>query len=740
MSDKHDMIPGVRLERDSVEPTIAVIVFDDPHSSANTMNEEYVSGMGAVLDELWATEDEITGVILTSAKKTFFAGGDVPYMLTLPSDAAAEVTEWLTTVKSQLRRLETLGRPVVAALNGTALGGGLEIALACHHRVAIDDPKARFGLPEVTLGLLPGAGGITRTVRMLGITDALMNVLLQGRQMRPQQALAAKLIDQVVDSPEAMMTTARAWIAEHPDAVQPWDVKGYKIPGGTPNTPALAMNLPAYPANLRKQIKGAPMPAPKAIMAAAVEGSLVDVDTALMVETQWFVSLATGRVAKNMMKAFFVDMQTITRGAARPDGVPTWRPTRAAVLGAGMMGAGIAYVLAKAGVEVVLKDISTEAAAKGKGYGEKLVAKDVGRGRSTQEQADALLARITPTGDVADLAGCDLMIEAVFEDPALKASVYAETEPVLDGSKESGLLLASNTSTLPITKLAQGVSRPEDFIGLHFFSPVDKMPLVEIVVGEQTTDETLAKAFDVVQLIRKTPIVVNDSRGFFTSRVISRVMDEAVSMLAEGVHPATLEQAALQAGYPTGPLALTDEISLSLAQGIRRNTEKAAAAEGVPFVPMPSHGLIDRMVDEFGRPGRAGRAGFYDYAEDGTRQRLWPGLLEHWDITVPTDPDQLVLPWRDIQERMLFIEAIDSQNCLDEGVLRSVPEANIGSIMGIAFPAWTGGVLQYIEGYPGGVAGFVARARELAERYGDRFTPPPSLVARAEEQSAAGAA
>lgn len=732
----HDMIPAVRAQRDEVDERVAVVVFDDPHSSANTMNDDYVVEMGAVLDELEAIRDQLSGVILTSAKKTFFAGGDVPALLALRPDQAGEMTERLTTLKSQLRRLERLGVPVVAALNGSALGGGLEIALACHHRVALDNPSARFGLPEVTLGLLPGAGGVTRTVRMLGITDALMSVLLQGKQMRARQALAAKLIDQVVDTPEAMMDAARAWINDHPNAVQPWDAKGYKIPGGTPNTPSLAMNLPAYPANLRKQIKGAPMPAPRAIMAAAVEGSLVDVDTALMVETQWFVSLVTGPVAKNMMKAFFVDMQTITRGAARPQGVPTWRPTRAAVLGAGMMGAGIAYVLAKAGVEVVLKDVSTEAAAKGKAYSEKLVAKAVSRGRSTQEKADALLARITPTGDVTDLAGCDLMIEAVFEDPEIKTRVYAETEPVLDGEA----LLGSNTSTLPITKLAQGVSRPADFIGLHFFSPVDKMPLVEIVVGKATGDEALARAFDVVQLIGKTPIVVNDSHGFFTSRVIGYFMDEAVGMLAEGVHPQTIEQAALQAGYPTGPLALTDEISLTLTQRIRAGFAAAAQREGRPFPEMASHTVIDRMVGEFSRPGRAGGAGFYDYAENGARLGLWPGLVENWHIETPTDPDaDSPLPWRDIQERMLFAEAIDAVRCLDEGVLRSVPEGNIGSVLGIGFPPWTGGVLQYIEGYPGGVAGFVARARELAERYGERFTPPSSLVERA-EQAGAGAA
>lgn len=730
--------PAVRLERDATDPSVAVVVLDDPTSSANTMNDGYLQAMGAVVDELEATREDLTGVIVTSAKKTFFAGGDVPGMIRVGPDQAEELTERLTRIKAQLRRLETLGRPVVAALNGTALGGGLEIALACHHRVALDSPKSRFGLPEVTLGLLPGAGGVTRTVRMLGITDALMKVLLEGRQYRPAQAVGIGLVDELADSPEAMMAAARAWIADHQGegaAAQPWDVKGYRIPGGTPSTPSLAMNLPAYPANLRKRLRGAPMPAPRAIMATAVEGAQVGIDEALRIETRWFVSLVLDPVAKNMMKAFFVDMQKITKGASRPDGEPQWRPQRAAVLGAGMMGAGIAYVLAKAGVDVVLKDVSTEAAATGKAYSEKLVTTAVERGRSSREDAEALLARITPTGEVSDLAGCDLMIEAVFEDPGLKAEVYGETVQALDGDA----LLASNTSTLPITGLAEAVSRPEDFIGIHFFSPVDKMPLVEIIVGERTGDRALARAFDVVQLIGKTPIVVNDSRGFFTSRVIGRFLEEAMTMVAEGVHPQSLEQAALQAGYPTGPLALTDELNLRLHQRIRKAFEDAAAREGTTLERLPGHDLVDRMVEEFDRAGRAAGAGFYDY-ENGRRTRLWPGLLEHFGARTPSAPgDDPVVPWRDIQERMLFAEAVDSVRCLDEGVLRSAEEGNIGSILGIGFPPWTGGVLQYVENYPGGPAGFVARADELADRYGERFRPPASLRDRAAD-GAAGAA
>jgi 3-hydroxyacyl-CoA dehydrogenase / enoyl-CoA hydratase / 3-hydroxybutyryl-CoA epimerase len=703
------------------EDGIVTLVLDDPDQSANTMNDAYVESMGAVLDRLEAEQDRVTGVIVTSAKKTFFAGGDLKGMIKATPADAGMLTERVNRIKAQFRRLETLGRPVVAAVNGSALGGGLEIALACHHRIALDAPGSKIGFPEVTLGLLPGAGGVTRTVRMLGIQDALMKVLLEGRQFRPQQALENGLVDEVVADADTMLAQARAWIGAHPDAVQPWDVKGFRIPGGTPSTPAFAQNLPAFPATLRKRLKGAPMPAPKAILAAAVEGAQVDVDTSCLIETRYLVSLLTGQVAKNMIQAFFFDLQQVTSGAVRPAAEP-FTATRLGVVGAGMMGAGIAYQAARSGLPVVLRDVSDEAVQRGVGYSRRLVEKDVSRGRMSQPDGEALLGRITATTELADLAGCDAVIEAVFEDPALKRQVYAELAGVL----APGTLLASNTSTLPISGLAEGAAEPESFIGMHFFSPVEKMPLLEIVVGRRTSDATIARAFDLGKQIRKTTIVVNDSRGFFTSRVIGRFIDEAVGMVAEGVPAPSVEQAALQAGYPTGPLALADEVSLALMQRIRKAYAAAAEAEGQPFPGHPSHALVARMVDELGRPGRAGRAGFYDYDEAGRRGRLWSGLAE-----LATDQGRAV-PLAELQERMLFAEAVDSARCLEEGVLRSVPDANIGSIMGIGFPPWTGGVLQYIEGYPGGVAGFVARARELAARYGERFEPPASLLARAE--------
>jgi 3-hydroxyacyl-CoA dehydrogenase/enoyl-CoA hydratase/3-hydroxybutyryl-CoA epimerase len=700
---------------------IVTLTLDDPGKSANTINDRFVASMGQTLDRLEAERDSITGVIITSAKKTFFAGADLNTLRNVTPDRAHELAAHIALVKSQLRRLEKLGRPVVAAINGAALGGGLELALACHHRIALDAPGSKLGFPEVTLGILPGLGGVTRTVRMLGLMVALTELLTRGQQLRPAQAEQLGIVDEVVANPEEMFTRAREWIAAHPRAQQPWDVRGYKIPGGTPATPQLAQMLPAFPATLRKQLKGAPMPAPHHILCAAVEGTQVDFDTALQIETRYFLDLATGQVAKNMINAFFFDLQHINKGGSRPDGYPQRTFRKVGVLGAGMMGAGIAYSCARAGMDVVLKDVDLATAEKGKAYSAKVLDRAVSRGRSTAEQRDELLARITPTADVADLKGCDLVIEAVFEDPTLKKKVFGEILDVV----EPDALLCSNTSTLPITHLATGVDRPADFVGLHFFSPVDRMPLVEIVRGEQTSDAALAAAIDVVQQIRKTPIVVNDSRGFFTSRVIGTFINEGIAMLAEGAAPASIEQASLQAGYPSPVLQLVDELSLTLTRMIREQTRRGVEEAGGTWTPHPADAIVDRMVLEYQRPGRAKGAGFYDY-EAGRRTRLWPGLAEHFG---PFRPD--AIPFEDMQERLLFIEALEAVKCVDEGVITSVPDANIGSIMGIGFPPWTGGVLQYINGYPGGLAGFVARAQELAERYGERFTVPASLIARA---------
>ena len=695
---------------------IVTLTMDDPTQGANTMNEVFTTSLTATVDRLVAEKDSVSGVILTSGKKMFFAGGDLSIFLHVTKADAPELEATSASMKADLRRLETLGKPVVAAINGAALGGGLELALACHYRVALDARGSEIGLPEVTLGLLPGGGGVVRTVRMFGLQKALMEVLLQGQRRKPAKALEVGLIDELVETPEAMIDAAKAWIKANPESAQPWDKPGYRIPGGTPSSPKFAAMLPAFPANLRKQLKGAPMPAPKAIMSAAVEGSQVDFETANKIETQYFVDLLTGQIAKNMIQAFFFDLQKITKGGARPDGYDKFRATKVVVLGAGMMGAGIAYVCARAGMQVVLKDVAVESAEKGKAYSAAILDKAVSRGRMTPEARDEILDRINATSDAADAAGADLVIEAVFEDQALKQKVYAEIEPHI----APDALFASNTSTLPVTGLSTGVSKPESFIGLHFFSPVDKMPLLEIVVGEKTSDESIARAIDVAQQIKKTPIVVNDSRGFFTSRVIGTFLSEAAAMLGEGISPVSIEQAGLQAGYPTGPLALVDEVSLTLSRRIREEARAAAEAAGQDYPDHPAFPVMDRMVSEFDRGGRAAGAGFYDY-EGGKRAGLWPGLVENFGGTNE-------IPFRDMQERMLFAEALESVKCVDEGVLRSTAEANIGSIFGIGFPPWTGGVLQYINGYEGGPAGFVARANELAAAYGDRFTPPQSLV------------
>jgi 3-hydroxyacyl-CoA dehydrogenase/enoyl-CoA hydratase/3-hydroxybutyryl-CoA epimerase len=703
----------IRFDRDA--DGIVTLTLDDPAQSANTMNEGFIVSLAATVDRLEAEREDVTGVILTSAKKTFFAGGDLNDILRSEPGQAEAVMANVTRIKGPLRRLETLGKPVVAAINGAALGGGLELALACHHRVAVNANSVQIGLPEATLGLLPGGGGVVRTVRLLGIVTALTQVLLQGQRHRPEQALALGLVDELVDSAEDLVPAAKTWIAANPSPVQPWDTKGYRIPGGTPATPALAANLPAFPANLRKQLKGAPYPAPIAIMSAAVEGAMVDFDNAQTIETRFFFDM---QKANSLFKSY---------GGGEREPVK-----KVAVLGAGMMGAAIAYVCAKSGMEVVLKDVSFEAAERGKGYSKAILDKAIARGKSTDEKAAQILGRILPTGRPEDTAGAELVIEAVFEDPAVKNAVFAE----IDGFIAPDALLCSNTSTLPITLLGEGVSRTEDFIGLHFFSPVDKMPLVEIIKGAKTSEEALGRALAVVKQIGKTPIVVNDSRGFFTSRVIGTFTNEGIAMLGEGIPAASIEQAASQAGYPAAVLALMDELTLTLPRKIREETKAGILAEGKTWEPHPADAVVDKMIDDFGRKGRSTGSGFYDYV-DGKRVGLWPGLADAFG------GDQQI-PFEDMKERMLFIEAIETVRCLEEGVLNTATDANVGSILGIGYPGWTGGVARYMDQYHGargatgeehgatgeerrGLPGFIARAEELAQRYGARFTPPQLL-------------
>jgi 3-hydroxyacyl-CoA dehydrogenase/enoyl-CoA hydratase/3-hydroxybutyryl-CoA epimerase len=718
----------IRWDKDA--EGIVTLTLDDPTQRANTMTQAYQESMRAAVDRLYAERDSINGVIITSGKDTFFAGGDLTLLSEVNDENAEAFLTGVTAIKADLRRLEQLGKPVVAALNGAALGGGLEIALACHHRIAVDNPTARFGFPEVTLGLLPGGGGVTRIVRLLGLTDGLMKLLLQGTRYRPADAVEVGIVDELATTPEELEQKARAWITANPTAVQPWDATGYRMPGGTPSSPKLAGMLPAFPANLRKQLKGAPMPAPHHITCAAVEGANVDIDTAFTIEGRYFLDLARGQTAKNMIQAFWFDLNSIKAGGSRPDGYEPRPATKLAVLGAGMMGAGIAYVSARSGIEVVLKDVSADAAEKGKDYSRKLVDKQLTRGKITQQEGDALLERITPSADYADLAGCDLIVEAVFENADLKRQVFGEAEPAVSDTA----LLGTNTSTLPITSLAEGVRRRADFIGLHFFSPVDKMPLLEIIRGEQTSDAALARALDYAAQINKTPIVVHDSRGFFTSRVIGTFVNEALAMLAEGIAPATVEQATTQAGYPVGALQLADELNLELFLKIRDETRRAAEAEGHTYTPHPAERVVEKMVD-LGRPGRLRGAGFYDYDEAGTRTGLWPALAEHFPAT--GNPAEIDL--HELSERMMVIEGIESARCIEEGVIEHTADANIGSIMGIGFPPWTGGVLQYINAFARldglgdtGVRGVVARAEEFEKAHGERFAPNALLRGMAE--------
>jgi len=708
------MTDHIRYEKDS--DNIVVLTMDMVGQSANTMNLNYQQAMDACLDRL-EKEEKLAGVVITSAKKTFFAGGDLNDLIKASPEVAEAFMNGTLLVKKQLRRIEKLKAPVVAAINGAALGGGYEICMACNHRIAINDAKTKIGLPEVTLGLLPGAGGVVRLTRMLGL-EAAAPFLMEGKQVSPEEAKSARLIDDLATDQADMIAKAKAWCKANPNAVQPWDDKSYKVPGGTPSSPGLAMKLPIIPAMLKSKTKGC-FPAPEAILSAAVESLQVDFDTAMKVEARYFTSLAVGPVAKNMIKAFFFQLQEIGKGACRPKGIEHHTTKKVGILGAGMMGAGIAYSSAMSGIEVVLKDISLEAAQKGKAYSENLLKKRISKGAMTQEKADKVLSLIKPTANAEDLAGCDLVIEAVFEKRELKAQVTKEAEAQMLATG----VMASNTSSLPITGLAEASVRPANFIGLHFFSPVDKMPLVEIICGKQTSPETLAKSIDYVLQIKKTPIVVNDARGFFTTRVIGTYVNEGLGMLKEGLAAASIEMAAAKAGFPVGTLAISDELNLQTMRNISLAARADLEAQGQTLPVTPSEEVIVKMLD-LKRAGKAAGAGFYDYPQGG-KKTLWPGLK---DVFAAGSKQ---IPFEDMQERFLFVQALETVRCMQEGVIEKVADANIGSIMGIGFPAWTGGVVQYINQY--GLRKFVARAEELAKRYGERFNPPALLVEKAEK-------
>lgn len=688
---------------------IVILTLDSSGQSANTMNAEFRDSLDAVNQQLQA-ETDLNGIIFRSAKKTFFAGGDLDELIQVQPEHATGFFNMVEKLKGNLRSIETLGVPVVAALNGTALGGGWEIALGCHYRIAINDPKTQFGLPEVTLGLLPGGGGIVRMVRLLGLQNALP-FLMEGKPFGVEKAQALGLVQDTAENELELLDKAIAWIKANPKSQQPFDVKGYKIPGGDPKSPVVAQILAIAPAMLRDKTKGC-YPAPEAILAAAVEGAQVDVDTALRIESRYFTQLTVGQISKNMIGTFWHGLNAIKSGASRPAHVAKWQAKKVGVLGAGMMGAGIAYATVSKGIPIILKDVSIENAEKGKAYTQKLLDKRVAQGRLSAAKRDQILSLITATADAADLQGCDLIIEAVFENQELKANVTQEAEPYL----ADGGFFASNTSTLPITGLAQASKNDQAFIGLHFFSPVDKMQLVEIIKGKNTAAETLAKAYDFVQQIGKTPIVVNDRRGFFTSRVFGAFIQEGMRLLAEGVHPAKIEMAALKAGMPVGPLAIQDEVSLTLSEYVANEARKALQAEGKTLAQTPVDEVLHSMIHELNRKGKAAGAGFYDYPEQG-KKNLWQGL-ERWAKANQISEQDMV-------DRFLFVQALDTLRCYEEGVLESVIDANVGSIFGIGYAPWTGGAIQFLNQY--GLDAALQRAEQLAERFGERFNPPQLL-------------
>jgi 3-hydroxyacyl-CoA dehydrogenase/enoyl-CoA hydratase/3-hydroxybutyryl-CoA epimerase len=678
---------------------IATVTFDDPQGPVNTMRPQWQADMTTLAERLVADKAQLRGVLLASAKTTFFAGAELNGVLKLRAEDAPASFRGIEKVKAAFRAIETLGVPVAALLNGAALGGGWELALAAHARFALDDARIRFGMPEVTLGLIPGATGITKTVRHLGLMAA-QPLLLEGRLFDPKEGVALGLIQAVLPDMAALRAAALDWIAANPGAVQPWDRKDYRLPGGNTTAPKIAAGLAVAPAVLLQKTRHR-YPAAEAILEAMVEGAQVDYDTATRIESRKLAKILTGQNAKNMIQAFFFDVNAIKAGKSRPAGFAPWKPRKVGVLGAGMMGAGIAHANAARGIACVLRDVSDEKVRSGMAAVRKVVAK------LPEDKQAQILGRIVPTVDVDALRGCDLVIEAVFENRALKAQVTQEVEPLL----AEGGVFASNTSTLPITGLARASARPAKFVGLHFFSPVHRMKLVEIIRGAATDDETIARAYDYVQAIGKTPIVVNDARGFFTSRVFGTYVMEGAAMLAEGLPAPLIENAAVQAGMPVGPLAVMDETALSLSVHVIEQTRADFAAEGRRHETTRGEALVEQMVKEFKRPGRAGGGGFYDYPADGPK-RLWGGLKRF-------EREGAAATVESIAERLLYRQAIETARCLAEGVLTSTTDANIGSIFGIGFPAWTGGAAQFIRSE--GVARFEQRADALAAAHGAGF-------------------
>ena len=693
---------------------IGLVTIDMPGRAMNVLNETLTAPFAELVTRL-ETDAALKGLVITSGKSTFIVGADIDQLTQITS--AEEAYQLCEALKGMLRRMEKCGKPVVAALNGTALGGGLELALACHARIALDDPKLKLGLPEVKLGLLPGGGGTQRVPRLIGIQKSF-ELITQGKELSAAKAKEMGLVTDLAGSRDELIAKAKAWCLANPKAAAPWDTKGFRIPGGDSKSPAVVQVLAIAPSMANAKAHGN-YPALTHIMSCLFEGCLLDFDAGSQIESRYFAACVVSQVSKNMIGTLWHQLNAIKKGQSRPKGIAESKVQKVGILGAGMMGAGIAYVSAKVGIDVVLLDTTQENADKGKAYSQGILDKAISRGRSTAEKRDALLARIQTTTSYDDLKGCDLVIEAVFEDRDIKAACTQKTEAVI----AADAVFASNTSTLPITGLAKASLRPVNFIGLHFFSPVDKMPLVEIIVGAETSDETLARGFDYVLQIGKTPIVVNDKRGFYTSRVFATYVMEGLAMVAEGVHPRSVEVAGLKAGMPMPPLALQDEVSLSLSLHISAQTRKDLAAEGIDYPAHPGEAVLQEVCGVRGRVGKKSGQGLYDY--QGKDKTLWPGLLEIYPPKAEQPSQQ------DIIDRLMFIQANEAARCFEEKVVRSVSDTNIGSIFGWGFAPHQGGALQFINAM--GAEAFVARSRELAQRHGARFEPAAIVVKMAQE-------
>ncbi len=690
---------------------VAVLTLNNADEPMNPVSDAWLGEMEQAIAQLTA-DAAVKGVVVTSGKKAFMAGADLKLLVNgYGKLSKAEAYAFSQRATKMHRAIETSGKPWVAAINGLALGGGFELALACHRRILVDEPKAVVGLPEVNVGLLPGSGGTQRLPRMAGVKTAL-NLLLTGRSVPPAEALKLKIVDEVVPA-DKLMEAAHTWLATGPSSVRAWDVKGFKLPEtmGLLNPEAAAM-FSAATAGVAKA--GYNTPAPAAILSCVFEGVQLPFDRALSIESKYFAKLLTDPVARNIIRTTFISKGEAERGARRPKDVPKSTVRKVGVLGAGMMGAGIALVSAIAGIEVVLIDRDAATAEKGKSYSTKVLGKEVEKGRRTQADMEAILARITPAEDFARLEGVDLIVEAVFEDLDIKAETTRKAEAVIP----STAVYATNTSTLPISQLASASQRPDQFIGLHFFSPVDRMGLVEVIMGRQTSAETLAKGLDYVSQLKKTPIVVNDSRGFYTSRVFQTLIHEGGAMLAEGVPPAVIENAAKQIGMPVGPLALLDELTFDLPLKI---VEQAIAQDGAAYVQPAGVTTLKKMRDEAGRSGRKSGGGFYDYPE-GAKKKLWSGLGEHFTPNTSYDIKEL-------KQRFLYAQAMETARCLEEGVLTTPEDADIGSVLAWGFPAWTGGTISYIDTV--GIETFVRESDRLAQAYGPRFAPSAWLRERA---------